>query len=143
MTISPGHFCADRHPVSSQRMRLLRPMTESRLRPRFAHFACYGRLEAVKPFDAWFGLDAEGEDRPLLLDIVRSHLPNAEFAFLSVRHAAELTDESAADKALHLAAAMPYCGFRRVVGTMWAVVDKGGPEISRQLYKSVVSGEEE
>ena len=106
---------------------------------RFSHFACHGNLVQGKPFDAWFRL--EGGDRLTLLDIVRSHLPNAEFAFLSVCHTAELTDESVADEALHLAAAMQYCGFRSVVGTMWAVVDKDGPEIARHFYKSMFSGE--
>ncbi|KAI0250877.1 CHAT domain-containing protein [Lactifluus subvellereus] len=106
---------------------------------RFAHFACHGNLVPGKPFDGWFRL--EGEDRLTLLDIVRSHLPNAEFAFLSVCHTAELTDESVTDEALHLAAAMQYCGFRSVVGTMWAVVDEDGPEIARHFYKSMFSGE--
>ena len=56
---------------------------------------------------------------------MRSQLLDAEFAFLPACHAAELTDESIADKALHLAAAMQFCGFRSVVG-MWAMADMDG-----------------
>ena len=80
------------------------------------HLACHGNLEAGRPFEAWFKL--EGNDRLTLLDIVRSQLPSAAFAFLSACHSAELTDKSIADEALHLAAAMQYCGFRSVIGTL-------------------------
>ncbi|KAI0298442.1 hypothetical protein B0F90DRAFT_1632621, partial [Multifurca ochricompacta] len=99
----------------------LEAVKEGLQRHRFAHFA-------------W-------DDRLTLLDIVRSHLPDAEFAFLSVCHAAELTDESIADEALHLAAAMQYCGFRSVVGTMWAVADDDGPELAKHFYRSMFGGE--
>ena len=71
---------------------------------QFAHFACHGILEAGKPFDASFKLHRGS--RLTLLDIVRSRLPDAEFAFLSCCHAAEITEDSVADEALHLTAAM-------------------------------------
>jgi len=86
---------------------------------RFVHFACYGTLEAGKPFEAGFEL-YRGE-RLTLLEIVRSHLPAAEFAFLSACHTAEVTEGSIMDEGLHLAAAVQYCGFRSVVGTVWAM----------------------
>jgi CHAT domain-containing protein len=105
----------------------------------FLHLACHGNLEIGKPFEAWFKL--EGKDRLTLLDIVRSHLPSAEFAFLSACHSAELTDKSVADEALHLAAAMQYCGFRSVIGTLWAVSDEDGPELAKSFYKSLSSSE--
>jgi CHAT domain-containing protein len=82
----------------------------------FAHIVCHGMLEPGKSFDASFKL--HGAEPLLLLDIVRSQLPNAEFAFLCACHTAELTDESIADEVLHLAAAMQFCRFRSVVGTM-------------------------
>jgi CHAT domain-containing protein len=74
-----------------------------------------------------------------LLDIVRSQLPDAEFAFLSACHTAELTDESISDEVLHLAAAMQFCGFRSVVGTMWAMADIDGRDLARHFYQSVFS----
>ena len=104
---------------------------------RFAHFISHGLLETGKPFDASFEL--HGGSRLTLLEIVRSHLPTAEFAFLSACHTAELTDESIADEGLHLAAAVQYCGFRSVVGTMWAMADTDGQDLSKQFYKSVFS----
>jgi CHAT domain-containing protein len=106
---------------------------------RFAHIVCHGKLEPGKPFEASFKL-YKGRRLPLL-DIVRSQLPDAEFAFLSACHTAELTDESIADEVLHLAAAMQFCGFRSVVGTMWAMADIDGRDLARYFYASVFSNE--
>ncbi len=103
----------------------------------FAHFVCHGILKPRKPFEASFKLH-KGK-RLLLLDIVRSQLPDAEFSFLSACHTAELTDESIADEVLHLAAAMQFCGFRSVVGTMWAMADIDGRDLARHFYESVFS----
>ncbi|KAI0255289.1 CHAT domain-containing protein [Lactifluus subvellereus] len=108
---------------------------------QFTHFVCHGILEPGKPFKASFKL-YRGM-RLTLLDIVRSRLPNAEFAFLSACHTAELTDESLADEGLHLAAAMQYCGFRSAVGTMWAMADTDGRDLAGNFYKSVFSGRRE
>ena len=107
---------------------------------QFAHFACHGELEAGKPFDASFKL--HGDSRLTLLDIVRSRLPDAEFAFLSCCHTAEITEESIADEALHLTAAMQYCGFRSVVGTMWEMADTDGRDLAKNFYESLFSSNE-
>jgi len=104
---------------------------------RFAHIVCHGILEPGRPFEASFKLN-RGKRLPLL-DIVRSQLPDAEFAFLAACHTAELTDESIADEVLHLAAAMQFCGFRSVVGTMWAMADTDGRDLARNFYYSVFS----
>ena len=101
-------------------------------RHRMAHFACHGTLNPERPFDAAFLF--RGEERLTLLDIVRSRLGTAEFAFLSVCHAAEWTDGNTPDEALHLTAAMQYCGFRSVVGTLWAMADIDGRDVSEHFY---------
>ncbi|KAH9179048.1 CHAT domain-containing protein [Lactarius sanguifluus] len=106
----------------------------------FAHFACHGVLETGKPFEASFKL--HGGSRLTLLDIVRSRLPDAEFAFLACCHAAEITEDSVADEALHLTAAMQYCGFRSVVGTMWEMADTDGQDLAKSFYRSLFSGQE-
>jgi tetratricopeptide (TPR) repeat protein len=103
---------------------------------QFVHFVCHGLLETGKPFDASFELHG---DNLTLLEIVRSQLPAAEFAFLSACHTAELTEDSVADEGLHLAAAMQYCGFRSVVGTMWAMADTDGADLSKHFYQSIFS----
>ena len=103
---------------------------------RFVHFACYGTLEVNKPFEAGFELHGE---RLTLLQIVRADLPTAEFAFLSACHTAEVTEGSIIDEGLHLAAAVQYCGFRSMVGTMWAMVDKDGRDLAENFYKALFS----
>jgi len=102
---------------------------------RFVHIVCHGILEPGKPFESSFKLD--GGNRLTLLDIIRSRLPDAEFAFLAACHTAELTDGSLSDEALHLTATMQYCGFRSVVGTMWAMADKDGRRLAQNFYNSV------
>ena len=102
---------------------------------QFIHFVCHGMLEAGKPFEAGFELHAN--KRLTLLDIVRSRLPAAEFAFLSACHTAELTEGSSADEGLHLAAAVQYCGFRSVVGTMWAMANDDGQDVAKYFYRSM------
>ena len=104
---------------------------------QFVHFACHGILKANKPFEAGFELGRD--ERLTLLEIVRADLPNAEFAFLSVCHSAELTDGSIMDEVLHLAAAMQYSGFRSVVGAMWAMVDEDGRDLAENFYKALFS----
>jgi len=102
---------------------------------RFVHFACHGTLEVGKPFKV--GFELYGGKRLTLLEIVRSDLPTAEFAFLSACHTAEMTEGSIMDEGLHLAAAVQYCGFRSVVGTMWAMVD--GRDLAEHFYKALFS----
>jgi CHAT domain-containing protein len=103
------------------------------------HFACHGTLEDGKPFNASFELYRE--ERLTLLDIARSRLevPAAEFAFLSACHTAELIEEIVADEELHLAAAMQCCGFRSVVGTMWAMADTDGRDMARHFHGNIPS----
>ncbi|KAI9510735.1 CHAT domain-containing protein [Russula earlei] len=107
---------------------------------QFLHFACHGKLEDGKPFDASFQLH-DGK-RLTLLELIHSQLPTAEFAFLSACHTAEITEGSIADEALHLTAAMQYCGFRSVVGTMWGMADADGPELVEHFYKSMFSSKQ-
>ena len=107
-------------------------------RHELVHFACHGNLEIGKPFEASFKL--HGDQRLKLLDIVNSRLPQAEFAFLSACHTAELTEKSIADEGLHLTAALQYCGFRSVIGTMWAMADTDGRDLARRVYHSMLTG---
>jgi CHAT domain-containing protein len=77
----------------------------------------------------------------MLLDIVQSRLSTAEFAFLLACHTAELTEESISDEALHLTAAMQYCGFQGIVGTMWAMADRDGSDLVEDSYNFLLSKE--
>jgi CHAT domain-containing protein len=112
-------------------------VTNSFQHHQFVHFACHGTLEPGKPFES--GFELHGDERLTLLDIVRSNLPTAEFAFLSACHTAEMTEGSIMDEGLHLAAAVQYSGFRSVVGTMWAMVDEDGRDLAENFYKALFS----
>ena len=103
---------------------------------QFVHFACHGVLNEGSPFEASVGLRGHSLT---LLEIVRSQLPSAEFAFLSACHAAELTDGSLEDEGLHLVAAFQFCGFRSVIGTSWAMADVDGTFMAEHVYKAIFS----
>ncbi|KAH9165779.1 CHAT domain-containing protein [Lactarius sanguifluus] len=108
---------------------------------QFVHFACHGTLEPGKPFEA--GFELYGGERLTLLEIVRSELPTAEFAFLSVCHTAEIIEGSIVDEGLHLVVAVQYCGFRSVVGTMWAMADVDGRDLAKHFYRALFSTRKE
>ena len=111
-------------------------MLECLLDHQFVHIVCHGILKPGKPLEASFKLH---KGKLLLLDIIRSQLPDAEFAFLSACHTAELTEESIADEVLHLTAAMQFCRFRSIVGTMWEMADIDGQGLARDFYSEVFS----
>jgi CHAT domain-containing protein len=69
-----------------------------------------------------------------LLELIQAKLPNAELAFLSACHSAE-GSLITPDEPIHLAAALQFCGFRSVVGTLWEMDDEDGPMISKEFYK--------
>jgi CHAT domain-containing protein len=99
----------------------------------WAHFSCHGHLgDKSQPFDASFEL-CDGHSLTLL-DLIQAKLPNAELAFLSACHSAE-GDSATPDETIHLAAALQFCGFRSVVGTLWAMDDRDGPIVSGEFYK--------
>ncbi|KAH9026824.1 hypothetical protein EDB85DRAFT_1893224 [Lactarius pseudohatsudake] len=92
-------------------------------------------LEAGKQFET----KLSGDERLTTLELTRSHLPTAEFAFLSTYDAAEVTGGSIMDEGLHLAAAVQYAGFQSVVGTMWAIVDEDGRDMAERFPKALFS----
>jgi CHAT domain-containing protein len=66
---------------------------------------------------------------------VKAQLPNAEFAFLSACHSAAGDIHGTPDESIHLASALQFCGFRSVIGTLWAMVDDDGPDVADAFYK--------
>ncbi|EJC98895.1 uncharacterized protein FOMMEDRAFT_95233, partial [Fomitiporia mediterranea MF3/22] len=106
------------------------------------HFACHGHLGSGS-LDSSFRLSDKGLT---LLDIMRVNLPNAEFAFLSACHTAEQHGIGPSlgtyDEVLHLAAAVQFCGFRSVIGTMWEMYDPDGPLLARDVYSYMADYED-
>ena len=106
----------------------------------WVHFACHGHMgDNSQPFHASFEL--HGGTHLNLLDLIQARLPNSEFAFLAACHSAA-GDPSSPDEIIHLAAALQFCGFRSVVGTLWAVADKAGPIISKAFYEHMFNNPE-
>ena len=99
----------------------------------WAHIACHGHLDDAQPFKSSFKL--YGGSRLTVMDLLQARLPNAEFAFLSACHSAAGDYVHTPDEVLHLAAAMQFCGFRSVIGTLWGMADEDGPVLTREFYK--------
>jgi hypothetical protein len=68
-----------------------------------------------QPFHASFEL--HDDSHLTLLDLIKARPPIAELAFLSACHTAA-GDLSTPDEAIHLAAALQFCGLRTVVGNL-------------------------
>ncbi|KAG2360813.1 hypothetical protein BDR07DRAFT_1213934, partial [Suillus spraguei] len=77
---------------------------------QWLHLTCHGMPNQTQPFESSFAM----WDGPLMIkDIIRTNWQNPEFAFLSACHTT----------LIHLAAAMQFCRFRSVIGSMWSVDD--------------------
>ena len=89
----------------------------------WVHFACHGHLND-QPFHSSFQL--HDNSRLELVKLIPAQFPDAELAFLSACHTAAGDVVGTPDEVVHLAAALQFCGFRSVVGTMWAMEDDDG-----------------
>ena len=98
----------------------------------WAHFACHGHLND-QPFHSSFQL--HGNSRLELVKLIPAQFPDAELAFLSACHTAAGDVIGTPDEVVHLAAALQFCGFRSVVGTMWAMEDEDGCDVARDFYQ--------
>jgi CHAT domain-containing protein len=92
-------------------------------------------LQPGRPFESSFLL--QHNTHLTLLRIAKSHVPTAELAFLAACHTAELAEDGTPDEVLHLTAAMQFSGFRSVIGTMWAMVDEDGKDLSEHFYSKM------
>jgi len=105
-------------------------------RHQWLHLACHGKPNRRKPFESSFAM----RDGPLTItDIIRSHLQNPQFAFLSACHTT-VGHMSSPDEAIHLAAAMQFSGFRSVIGSMWSVDDDVAAQLVSAFYGNMFDG---
>jgi CHAT domain-containing protein len=98
----------------------------------WAHFACHGHLNE-QPFHSSFQL--HDHTHLELVKLIPAQFPDAELAFLSACHTAEGDVVGTPDEVVHLAAAMQFCGFRSVVGTLWAMEDDDGCDVTKDFYQ--------
>ncbi|KAG1890405.1 CHAT domain-containing protein [Suillus subluteus] len=101
---------------------------------QWLHLACHGMPNRQQPFESSFAM----RDGPLMIkDIIRSNWQNPEFAFLSACHTT-VGDEKSHDESIHLAAAMQFCGFRSVIGSMWSVDDEVARQVVSAFYRNLI-----
>jgi len=103
----------------------------------WVHFACHGCRSPEAPFLSYFQL--HDNERLTLVELMQARLPNADLAFLSACHSASVNIDNTPDEAINLAAALQFCGFRSVVGTMWAMADIDGPDVAEDFYRYMFS----
>jgi CHAT domain-containing protein len=99
----------------------------------WVHFACHGHLEAKEPFLSSFQL--HDQEKLTLADLMKARFSNAELAFLSACNSAAIGVNNTPDEVIHLAAALQFCGFRSVVGTLWAMADIDVPDVAEDFYR--------
>ena len=95
----------------------------------WVHFACHGHL-SDHPFHSFFQL--HDNSRLELVKLIPAQCPDAELAFLSACHSAE---GDTLDEVVHLAAALQFCGFRSVVGTLWEMENVDGCDVTKDFYQ--------
>lgn len=97
------------------------------------HLACHGLHHATEPYDSSFCLY---DGFLSLRDIISARHENAGLAYLSACQTAVINadDISLPNEALHLSAAMQFCGFRSVIGTLWGVWDEDAVVVAKEFY---------
>jgi CHAT domain-containing protein len=84
-------------------------------RTDIVHLACHGVQDRQDPLQSGFCLS---DGKLTVSELMNIKLDRAFLAFLSACETAK-GDQDQPDQAIHLAAAMLFCGFRSVIGTMW------------------------
>ena len=97
----------------------------------WVHFACHGVQDVDQPLTSGLCLH---DGRLELLEIMNQQIPNADLAFLSVSESSK-GDSNLSEEVVHLTACMLAAGYRGVVGTMWSISDRHGPEFATEFYQ--------
>ncbi|KAI9445761.1 hypothetical protein BJY52DRAFT_1228705 [Lactarius psammicola] len=93
-----------------------------------------GEIQVVQTLDTEVtSLVSEAATPAAVIDSLHHH------RFVHFACHAEVTEGSIVDEGLHFAAAVQYCRFRCVVGTMWAMVDEAGRDLAEHFYKALFS----
>ena len=98
----------------------------------WVHFACRGH-PSDQPFHSSFQL--HDNSRMELVKLIAAQFPDAELAFLSANHTAAGDVVGTPDEVVHFAAALQFCGFRSVVGTLWDMADDDGCNVTKDFYQ--------
>ncbi|KAJ7889682.1 CHAT domain-containing protein [Mycena leptocephala] len=99
----------------------------------WVHFATHARQHRYNPLHSTILLHGENLE---LHHFMSAHPPNARLAVLLACETASAAafEKMNPDEALHLAAAIQFCGFCSVVGTLWSMNDACGPHVASSFY---------
>ncbi|KAG9309634.1 hypothetical protein JVU11DRAFT_10298 [Chiua virens] len=100
----------------------------------WVHFCCHGTQDHTNPLDS--GLLLADRTRLKLSDVVQLARPRGGLAFLSACQTA-MGDEKLSDEAIHLAAGMLLAGYSGVIATMWSIMDRDAPMVTKDVYTSL------
>ncbi|PPQ92057.1 hypothetical protein CVT25_007488, partial [Psilocybe cyanescens] len=100
------------------------------------HFACHGMQNPLKPLDSGLKL-SDGLLR--ISRIMKEKMPNGSLAFLCACETA-MGVQNLPDEAMSLAACLLFSGFRRVIATMWEMMDRDGPTVADAFYRELFRG---
>lgn len=98
----------------------------------WVHFACHGVQDPKSPLDS--GLCLADRRRLKLSDIIRLSRPQGGLAFLSACQTAQ-GDEKLSEESVHLAAGMLLAGYGSVIATMWSIMDRDAPRVTKDVYE--------
>ena len=100
----------------------------------WVHFACHGVQDVHQPLESGLCLH---DGRLELLEIMKEHIPNPGFVFLSACQTSK-GDHKLSEEVVHLTAGMLAAGYRGVIGTMWSISDMHGPEFATEFYQYLI-----
>jgi hypothetical protein len=101
-----------------------------------AHFACHGVSDWSNPSGSRLLLH-DHQDRPFTVTTVSGlQLRHAELAYLSACSTSVVAPRLS-DEAVHLVSAFQVAGFRRVIGTLWAVDMRGSTQVALDVYRGL------
>ena len=103
-------------------------------RCEWVHLACHGTQDLDDPTKSAFILT---DGNLALEELIKYHLPHAQFAFLSACQTAT-GDVKLAEEAVHLAAGLMLAGYRSVIATMWSIRDMDGPQVADDVYAELL-----
>jgi CHAT domain-containing protein len=115
--------------ISTVRNRVHEALTEH----TWVHLACHAEQDPANPAQAALVLS---DGRLSLAEISTRPEHHAEGVYLSACQTA-LGGVELSDEVLHLAAALQYAGFRRVIGTLWPIGDATARPIARRIYSAL------
>ncbi|KAJ6548953.1 CHAT domain-containing protein [Mycena capillaripes] len=102
------------------------------MKSSWVHFACHGVQDGSTPTDS--ALLLAGSSKLTLEGSIHLNLPHADLAFLSACQTAT-GDKELRCESVHLAAGMLLAGYRRVIATMWSIMDNDAPQAAKDVYE--------